>query len=82
MCQRLVCQKVEFAARLSSEVHEIFMRIDMKHSYFSNYIIICFPSSIFFVVKAIIIELFVVCRNIIHVHEIILFLLLYKEILI
>ena len=39
MCQRLVCQK-EFAVRLSScEVKdpkfkpEIFMRIDMKHSY-------------------------------------------------
>ena len=26
---------------LRSEVHEIFMRIDMKHSYFSNY---CLPS--------------------------------------
>ena len=49
MCQRLVCQKREFAARSSSyEVsrcvslikdpkfkYEIFMRIDMKHSYIS-----------------------------------------------
>ena len=35
-----VCYKIVF----SSEVHEIFMRIDMKHSYFSNYFIICLPS--------------------------------------
>ena len=47
VCQRLVCQKREFATRSSScefqDVkftiskcqHEIFMRIDMKHSYFS-----------------------------------------------
>ena len=46
MCQRLVCQKVELAARMSSVKfqdvkfkHEIFMRIDMKHAYFSNYFI-------------------------------------------
>ena len=38
--------------------HEIFMRIDMKHSYVSN-------SSIFSVV-GIIIELFVVCQKCIH----------------
>ena len=50
VCQRFVYQKMEFAARLSSceversEVHEIFIRIDMKHSYFSNYFVICFPS--------------------------------------
>ena len=37
--------------------HEIFVRIDMKHSYFSNYFIICLPS-LFSVVK-VIIELFV-----------------------
>ena len=44
-CQRLVCQKRQFAARSSSWSkfkdpkfkHEIFVRIDMKHSYFSNY---------------------------------------------
>ena len=45
VCQRLVCQKREFAVRSSScEVNdpkltnEIFVRIDMKHSYFSNYL--------------------------------------------
>ena len=38
--------------------HEIFMRIDMKHSYFSNYFIICLQS--IFSVGAILIELFVV----------------------
>ena len=37
--------------------HEIFMRIDMKHSYFS----------IFSVVE-IMIELFVVCQKLIHVY--------------
>ena len=40
--------------------HEIFMRIDLKHSYFSNYFII-YLLSIFSVVE-IIIELFVVCQ--------------------
>ena len=50
VCQRLACQRMEFAARLSScevqrsDVHETFIRIDMKHSYFSNYFIICLPS--------------------------------------
>ena len=47
MCQRLVCQKREFAVR-SSPVKfndpkfkfEIFVRIDMKHSYFSNYLLV------------------------------------------
>ena len=54
---------MEFAARLSScevqrsEVHEIFMRIDMKHSYFSHYFIICLLS--FFSIIKVIIELFV-----------------------
>ena len=45
--------------------HEIFMRIDIKHSYmyFSNYFIICLLS-IFSVVE-IIIELFVVCQKLI-----------------
>ena len=33
--------------------HEIFVRIDMKHSYFSNYFIICLQS-IFSVVEIII----------------------------
>ena len=55
---------MEFAARLSScevyrsEVHETFMRKDMKHSNFSNYFIICLPS--FFSIIEVIIELFVV----------------------
>ena len=44
----------------------IFMRIETKHSYFSNYFIICLPSS--FSAVEIIIELFVVCQNIIHVY--------------
>ena len=43
--------------------HEIFMRIDMKCSYFSNYFLICLPS-IFSVVEIII----VVFQNIIHVY--------------
>ena len=38
--------------------HEIFVRIDMKHSYFSNYFIINFS------VVEIIIELFVICQNV------------------
>ena len=38
--------------------HEIFVRIDMKHSYFSNYLIISLQSN--FSVVEIIIELFVV----------------------
>ena len=41
--------------------HEIFMRIDMKHSYFSKYFIICLQS--IFSVGAILIELFVVCQK-------------------
>ena len=41
--------------------HEIFMRIDMKHSYLSNYFIICLQ----FVVE-IIIELFVVWHMFMH----------------
>ena len=58
---------MDFAARLSScevsscevsrsEVHEIFTSIDMKHSCFSNYFIICLRS-IFPIIK-VIIELF------------------------
>ena len=42
--------------------HEIFVRIDMKHSYFSNYFMICLQS-----VVEIIIELFVLCVCIIFV---------------
>ena len=45
VCQRMVCQKREFAVRLSScedndpkLKNETFVRIDMKHSYFSNYL--------------------------------------------
>ena len=40
----LMCQKMEFAARLTSceversKVHETFMRIDMKHSNFSLFV--------------------------------------------
>ena len=55
---------MEFAARLPSceversEVHETFMRIDMKHSNFSNYFIICLLS--FFPIIEVIIELCVV----------------------
>ena len=41
--------------------HEIFVRIDMKHSYFSNHFMVCLQS-IFSVVE-IIIELFVVCQK-------------------
>ena len=46
--------------------HQIFVRMDIKHSYFSNYFIICLQS-IFSVVE-IIIELFVVCQKLIHVY--------------
>ena len=42
--------------------HEIFMRIDMKNSYFSNYL---FHNLFAFVVE-IIIELFVVCQKLMH----------------
>ena len=51
--------------------HEISVRIDMKHSYSSNYFVICLQS-IFSVVE-IIIELFVVCQNLIHVYADFLF---------
>ena len=55
MCQRLVCQKRELLQdRLHVKFqdvkfkdpkfkHEIFVRIDMEHSYFSNDFIICLP---------------------------------------
>ena len=52
---------VKFQDVIFNFKHEIFVRIDMKHSYFSNYFIICLPS-LFSVVK-VIIELFV-CQNI------------------
>ena len=55
--------------------HEIFVRIDMKHSYFSNYFIICLQS-IFSV--EIMIELCVVCSKLIHVYALFLFSL-YKS---
>ena len=50
--------------------HEIFVRIDMKDLYFSNYFIICLKS-----VVEIIIELFVVCQKLIHLYAEFLFLL-------
>ena len=50
--------------------NEIYVRIDMKHSYFSNYLL----HSIFSVVETV-----VVCQNLIHVYAYVLFLL-YKEI--
>ena len=69
MCQRLVCQKREFTVRSSScEVYNpklkngIFFRIDMKHSYFSNYL---FPIN-FSVVET------VVCQKLIHVYAYVL----------
>ena len=45
VCQRLVCQKREFTVRSSScEVYDSKLKneIDMKHSYFSNYLTINF----------------------------------------
>ena len=68
MCQRLVCQKREFTVRSSScEVfpklkNSIFFRINMKHSYFSNYL---FPIN-FSVVET------VVCQKLIHVYAYVL----------
>ena len=72
MCQRLACtvrrgsllqdrlpvkfQDVKFKDTKSK--HEIFVRIDMKHSFFSNYFTMCLQS-IFYVVE-IIIELLVI----------------------
>ena len=64
MCQRLVCQKREFVRSSSCEVYDpklkngISFRIDMKHSYFSNYL---FPIN-FSVVET------VVCQKLIHVY--------------
>ena len=51
---------MEFAARKFKDPKfmKIFMRIDMKHSYFSNYFIFCLPS--FFSIIKVIIELFVI----------------------
>ena len=63
MCQRLVCQKREFVRSSSCEVFDpklkngISFRIDMKHSYLSNYL---FPIN-FSVVET------VVCQKLIHV---------------
>ena len=63
MCQRLVCQKREFTVRSSScEVfpklkNSIFFRINMKHSYFSNYLF----SINFSVVET------VVCQKFMHI---------------
>ena len=54
-----VCCKIVFQR---SEVHEIFMRIDMKHSYFSNYFITCLPS-FFSIIKVIIELLFMFTHN-------------------
>ena len=63
MCQRLVCQKLEFAVRSSSCVskikNKIFVRIDMKHSYFSNYL---------FAINFSVVETVVVCQKLIHVY--------------
>ena len=54
MCQRLVCQKREFTEdHLPVKFNdpkfknEIFLRIDMKHSYFSNFCL----QSIFLLLK-------------------------------
>ena len=64
---------MEFAARLSScevyrsEVHETFMRKDMKHSNFSNYFIICLLS-FFSIIEVILLF------NIINVYAYFLFL--------
>ena len=70
MCQRLVCQKREVAAR-SSYCEVSRLRIDMKHSYFSNYFIICLQST--FSVVEIIIEPLVCQSNyvyvLVHIHK-------------
>ena len=55
--------------------HEIFVRIDMKHSYF----IICLKSR--FSVVEIIIEQFVVCLNLIMLCIIVVLIVKKKEIL-
>ena len=69
MCQRLVCRKREFAVRFHFRVNfndpkfknEFFMRTDMKHSYFSNYFIICLqPIFLFSAVET------VVCQKFMH----------------
>ena len=57
--------------------HEIFVRIDLKHSYFSNYYIICLPS-IFSVVE-IIIEKFIVCQKLANSCLCIIFFLFYNK---
>ena len=59
------CEVSRCEVSIRSSSMKFFVRIDMKHSYFSNYFIICLQS-IFSVVE-IIIELFVVCQKLIRV---------------
>ena len=72
MCQMLVCQKRKFTVRSSScEVYpnlknSIFFRINMKHSYFSNYLF-----RINFSVVETVVET-VVCQKLIHVYAYVL----------
>ena len=58
MCQRVMCQKREFTVTVKFNdpklKKEIFVRIDMKHSYFSNYLF------------ADVVETVVVCQKLIH----------------
>ena len=67
MCQRLVCQKREFHHPVKFNdpnlKNEIFVRIDMKHSYFSNYL---FP------INFVVVETVVVCQKLIHVYACVL----------
>ena len=66
MCQRLVCQKREFTVRSSScEVYDPKLKneIDMKHSYFSNYL---------FTINFSVVETVVVCQKLIHVYACVL----------
>ena len=67
MCQRLVCQKRVFTVRSSScevypKLKNSIFRINMKHSYFSNYL---FPIN-FSVVET------VDCQKLIHVYAYVL----------
>ena len=66
MCQRWVCQKREFTVRSSScEVCDpkLKNKIDMKHSYFSNYL---------FTINFSVFETVVVCQKLLHVYEYVL----------
>ena len=56
MCQRLVCQMIRSS-------NEFFVRIDMKHSYFSNYL---------FAINFSVVETVVVCQKLIHVYAYVL----------